>query len=295
MNIIKPQKLQKGDVISIIAPAGNVDEEKILNSVSYFEKQGYRVKLGQNIFKKDRYMAGTDEERLSDFESAFLDKEVSAIICARGGYGSLRLINKINYDIIRQNPKIFCGYSDITALSLMLLKKTGLVTFSSPMVKGDFQPDSIDEFSEKCFWQCIADEIREISTDSLKIYNDGCCQGILWGGNLATTASLCGIDFIPDEKLIFFAEDLNEPVYKIDRCFRQLINIDKFRKNVAGIVLGDFLDTECPEQLDTLFKEIACELDIPVYGGYKITHAKSKLTIPIGETVSLDNGIIMFN
>jgi muramoyltetrapeptide carboxypeptidase len=294
MNIIKPHKLQKGDTISIIAPAGNVDEEKILNSVSYFEQKGYRVKLGQNIFKKDRYMAGTDEERLSDLVQAFLDKEVSAIICARGGYGSLRLIDKINYDIIRQNPKIFCGYSDITALSLVILKNTGLVTYSSPMPKGDFQSDSIDEFSEKCFWQCITEGIKEISTDCLKIYNDGCCQGILWGGNLATVASLCGIDFIPDEKFIFFAEDLNEPVYKIDRCFRQLLNIGKFRKNVAGIVLGDFLDTEYPEQLDTLFKEIAIELNIPVYGGYKITHAKSKLTIPIGETASLDNNGKLF-
>ena len=295
MNIIKPQKLQKGDVISIVAPAGNVEENKILNSVRYFEQKGFNVKLGQNIFHKDRYMSGSDAERLADLENAFLDNDVKAIICARGGYGCLRLIKRLNFSILRQNPKIFCGYSDITALSLLILKKTGLITYSSPMPKGDFQPESIDEYTEKHFWQALTEEIQEISTKDLKIYKQGSAEGILWGGNLATVVSLCGLDFIPDDNFIFFTEDLNEPVYKIDRYFRQLLNIDQFRKNLKGIVLGDFLDVEYPEQLDMLFDEIAEELNIPVYSGYNITHGKSKLTLPIGVHVSLDNsGKLLF-
>ena len=96
MNIIKPAKLKTGDTICIIAPSGNVEEEKILNSVKYFENKGYRVKLGKNIFKCDRYLAGNDKERLEDLENAFCDKDVNAVICARGGYGALRIINKIN-------------------------------------------------------------------------------------------------------------------------------------------------------------------------------------------------------
>ena len=294
MNIIKPEKIKNGDTICIIAPSGNVDKSKILNSAKYFENLGYRVKFGKNVFNTDRYLAGKDEERIFDLEEAFNDKEVKAIICARGGYGTLRIIKKINYEIIRKNPKIFCGYSDITALSLMILKNTGLITYSSPMIKGDFQPDEIDSFTVTNFWQAIKNEQKEIHTDKLKIYKKGTAKGILWGGNLSTIASLCGLDFIPDEKFIFFTEDLNEPVYKIDRNFRQLLNIEKFRKNIAGIILGDFLDVEYPEQLECLFKEISSELNIPVYGGYKITHNKSKLTIPIGETVILDKGKVLF-
>ena len=292
MNIIKPEKIKNGETICIIAPSGNVDKDKILNSAEYFKSLGYKVKFGKNVFNQDRYLAGKDEERISDLEEAFNDKDVNAIICARGGYGALRIAEKINYNIIRNNPKIFCGYSDITALSLMILKKTGLVTYSSPMPKGDFQPEQIDEFTQKHFWLALKNELNEITAEELKTYKDGSATGILWGGNLSTIVSLCGLDFIPDKKFIFFTEDLNEPVYKIDRCFRQLLNIEKFRKNIAGIVLGDFLDIEYPQQLDELFDEIARELNIPVYGGYKITHGKSKLTIPIGINAHLNNGKI---
>lgn len=292
MNIIKPEKIKNGETICIIAPSGNVDKDKILNSAEYFKSLGYKVKFGKNVFNQDRYLAGKDEERISDLEEAFNDKDVNAIICARGGYGALRIVEKINYNIIRNNPKIFCGYSDITALSLMILKRTGLVTYSSPMPKGDFQPEQIDEFTQKHFWLALKNELNEITAEELKTYKDGSATGILWGGNLSTIVSLCGLDFIPDKKFIFFTEDLNEPVYKIDRCFRQLLNIEKFRKNIAGIVLGDFLDIEYPQQLDELFDEIARELNIPVYGGYKITHGKSKLTIPIGINAHLNNGKI---
>lgn len=293
MNLIKPNKLQKGDTIAIIAPAGNVNEDKINNSVKYFENLGYKVKLGNNIFKTDRYLAGSDEQRLKDLHNAFADKNVKAIICARGGYGCLRLINKIDYDLIKYNPKIFCGYSDITALSLMFLKQTGLITFSAPMPKGDFQPDDIDEFTANNFWGTINNDNLTITAQNLKTYKDGSANGIVWGGNLSTVCSLCGIDFIPDEKFIFFAEDINEPVYKIDRSFRQLLNIDKFRQNVSGIILGDFLGTEeYKDQLDKLFNEIANELNIPLYGGYQITHSKTKVTVPIGAKGILCNGVL---
>lgn len=293
MNIIKPEHIKKGDTIAIIAPAGNVEKDKILNSVRYFENLGYKIKLGKNIFNQDRYLAGNDEERLDDLHEAFADKEVNAIFCARGGYGSIRLINKIDYELIKNNPKIFCGYSDITALSLMFLKKTGLITYSAPMAKGDFQPENIDKFTEYNFWNAITNDSLIITADNLKTYKSGDTQGILWGGNLATICSLCGLDFIPDEKFIFFAEDLNEPVYKLDRSFRQLLNIDKFRQNVSAVVLGDFLGiNEYKNQLDILFSEIGNELNIPVYSGYKITHEKTKVTVPIGGKCKLEKGIL---
>jgi len=292
MNLIKPKNLEKGDTIAFIAPSGCIEKDRVLNAKKYFEEKGYSVKLGKNIFKKDRYMAGTDKERIEDFENAFADPNVKAIICVRGGYGALRIINKINYDIIAQNPKIFCGYSDITALSAMIYKKTGLITYSSPMPKGDFQPDSINEFTEKHFFNAVCGKLTKIETEDLKIYRNGDARGILWGGNLSTIASLCGTDFIPNEKLIFFAEDLNEPVYKVDRYFRQLLNTKEFRENLAAIILGDFLDVEYPNQLEELFFEISDELQIPVYGGYKISHSDTKITVPFGAPALLNNGII---
>lgn len=295
MNLIKPNKLQKGDTIAIIAPAGNVEENKILNSIKYFECLGYKVKLGENIFKTDRYLAGSDAQRLDDLHNAFNDKEIKAIICARGGYGCLRLIDKIDYNLIKNNPKIFCGYSDITVLSLMFLKRAGLLTFSSPMPKGDFQPEDIDQFTTEKFWQTLTNDKLTITAPELKIYKEGNAEGIIWGGNLASICCLCGTDFLPNENFIFFAEDLNEPVYKIDRSFRQLLNIEVFRKNVSAIILGDFLGTEqYSDQLDKLFNEIAKELNIPVYGGYQITHDRTKITVAVGAHANLSNGTIKF-
>ena len=114
MNIIKPKKLKQGDTITFVAPSGNITEDKILSSKSYFEQKGYKVKLAKHLFDNDRYMAGNDNDRVKDLEEAFCDRETNAIMCVRGGYGALRIIDKVNYDIIKNNPKIFCGYSDIT-------------------------------------------------------------------------------------------------------------------------------------------------------------------------------------
>ena len=250
MNIIKPKKLKQGDTITFIAPSGNIDEDKVLNAKKYFENKGYIVKLGAHIFDNDRYMAGNDTDRAKDLENAFLDPQTDAILCVRGGYGALRIIDKIDYNIIKNNPKIFCGYSDITVLSAIILKKTGLITFSSPMPKGDFQPEEINEYTERQFFKTLTNDKITVSAQNLKTYKSGNAKGIIIGGNLASVASLCGTDFIPDDKFIFFAEDLNEPVYKIDKYFRQLLNIKKFKENISAIILGDFLDSEPKEQLD---------------------------------------------
>lgn len=293
MNLIKPEKLKKGDTIAIIATSGNVDIEKIKRGAEYFENNGYKIKLGKNIEKSYRYMAGTDEERLEDLHNAFLDKKVKAIICARGGYGAIRLIDKIDYSIIRNNPKIFCGYSDITALSAMFLANSNLITFSGPMVQSDFSKnDKINVFTEQSFFETISKNNIQIKPQSPIYYQNGDTAGILWGGNLATIVSLCGQNFIPKEKFIFFAEDLNESVYKIDKYFYQLLNIKDFRENVQAIILGDFLDVDNSQWLEELIKEVANNLTIPVIGGYPISHADKKVTIPYGGFAMLKDGII---
>ena len=139
----------------------------------------------------------------------------------------------------------------------------------------------IDEFSFRQFQAAINDE--ELNLEGNKIYRDGAAEGIIWGGNLATLVSLCGTDFIPNEDFIFFAEDLNEAVYKIDKMFTQLFNIKEFKKHCKGIVLGDFLDCGNEKWLEEFFFELSEIHKIPIIGGFKITHNRKKITIPIGK------------
>lgn len=271
--------------IGIIALSGACDKEKIENSKACLEKMGFKVKLSKNIFDKDRYLAGSDEGKISELHRFFEDPEIDLILNARGGYGAIRLINKIDYEIIKNNPKPFIGFSDITALLLMFYKKTGLVTYHGPMASSDFGGE-ISEFTNENFFKALNGDPLEFIGDN--IYHQGEVKGIIWGGNLATVVSLCGQDFVPDEDFIFFAEDLNEPVYKIDKMFQQLFNMEKFQKHCKGIALGDFLDVGNVEWLDEYFKT----LPVPTVSVFKITHAQDKITLPIGKSASLRDNIL---
>ena len=279
--------------IGIVALSGGVKEDKINNAVENLKALGYRVKLSENIFDKNRYLAGSDEIKIAELYKFFKDSDVDIILNARGGYGAIRLINQIDYEIIKSNPKPFIGFSDITALLLMIHKRTGMVTYHGPMACSDFgdlTPPPLLKGEGMMFsldYLLKALDGGRLEFEGKKIYKRGEAQGIIWGGNLATVVSLCGLDFIPEEDFVFFAEDLNEPVYKIDRMFQQLINIQDFRGKCKGIVLGDFLDVDNKDWLDEYFYELAEKLNIPVVGGFKITHSKDKVTIPIGRKCSL--------
>ena len=286
------------ETIGIIAPSGGVNKNKLDIAVNNLENLGYKIKLSKNIYDTNRYLAGNDEDKIEELHKFFEGSEIDMIMCARGGYGAIRLVNKIDYDLIKNNPKPFVGFSDITALLLMIYKKTGLVTYHGPMACSDFGeiekplPLSPSHKGRGKSSFTLANFLRAINGEKLKfegekVYKQGNAEGIIWGGNLATVVSLCGLDFIPDEDFIFFAEDLNEPVYKIDRMFQQLLNINKFREKCKGIVLGDFLDVDNTAWLEEYFTELADRLNIPVTGGFKITHNKEKITIPIGRKCSL--------
>jgi muramoyltetrapeptide carboxypeptidase len=291
MNLIKPNQLKIGDKITIIAPSGPVNIDIINKAKEYFENKGYKVEFGKNLNKKCDYLAGSDKDRLEDLHNAFKDIETKAIICARGGYGALRLLDKIDYEIIKNNPKIFCGYSDITLLNAMFLKRANLITFSGPMAQSDFGAD-IDTFTEKSFFNTVSNNICTIKPNNPIAYLDGNAQGILFGGNLASLSSLCGIEFVPNEDFIFFAEDLNEPVYKIDRYFTQLLSIPAFKKNIKAIILGDFLDIDNQNYFDNYFENLGKELNIPIISGYPISHSKMKATVPYGAYCELKDNTL---
>ena len=272
--------------IGIIALSGAIDKEKLNFAINNLKSLGYKVKLSKNVLDTNRYLAGNDKDKVEELEKCFLDPKIDIIMTARGGYGAIRLIDKIDYNILKNHPKIFTGFSDVTALLLMIYKKTGMVTYHGLMATPDFGFDcEIDEFSFRQFQAAINGE--DLNFEGNKIYRDGTAEGIIWGGNLATLVSLCGTDFIPNEDFIFFAEDLNEPVYKIDKMFTQLFNIKEFKKYCKGIVLGDFLDCGNEKWLEEFFVELSGIHQIPIIGGFKITHNRKKITIPIGKNVIL--------
>ena len=297
MEQIKPKKLKKGDTIGILAVSGRIKEpEKIHNCSKFFNELGYKTLISDTCYSSHRYMAGNnDDECINALHSFFLNDDINAIICARGGYGTLRLINKINWNIVRNNPKIFAGYSDITVLLSLMYKKCGLITFHSAMANGDFGSE-IEEYTKDSFFNTLSGKTNVINAQFPKVYYEGIARGIIWGGNLASLVSLCGTDFIPDEDIILFLEDLNEPVYKTDKMLTQLFNIDKIRNKVKGIAFGEFKDIDNRYFLDQLFKELANDLKIPIADGFKMTHNKVKDTIPYGIKVNFDsqNGKISF-
>lgn len=286
MNLIKPKKLNKGDTIAIVALSGAVESKaNILRAQKYFENKGYKVVLAENIFDEHRYLAGTDEKKVQELHKFFKNPEIKMILCSRGGYGTIRLLDKIDFDIIKHNPKIFAGYSDASAVESAILTKTGLITFYAPVAQSDFGVEDVSKVSEKSFFETLTNiNELEFSPDKrkAKVYFDGKAKGRLWGGNLATIVSMCGLDFIPNEKFIFFAEDLGEDTYKIDKMMTQLLNIEKFRNHLSGIIIGDFLDVKNKKHFDELFFEIGEKIKKPILSGFKITHAKDKITLPYG-------------
>ena len=284
------KKLQQGDTIGIIALSGVCDGDKVERSKAYFESLGYQVRLSKNIFDSNRYLAGDDDTKADELHDFFEDEKVKLILCARGGYGAIRLIDKLNYSRIKKNPKPFCGFSDVSALLLMIYRKTGVITYHSPMACSDFGGE-INKQTEQDFFRAIGGE--QLTFKGTKIYRNGFAQGVLIGGNLATVASLGGQNFVPEEHFIFFAEDLNEPVYKIDRMFQQLLNLKKFAKNCKGIVLGDFLDTDNNEWLEEYFEELSKRLAIPMVSGFKITHNPEKITLPIGKYAQINEDALI--
>lgn len=289
INLIFSMELKDIKKIGIIALAGDCDSDKILKSKEYFNSASVDVVLSENIFDKNRYLAGRDEDKIRNLHKFFEDDSIKLILNARGGFGSLRLINKIDYDLIKKHPKPFCGYSDITVLLLMIYKKTGMVVYHSPMASSDFA-DEINDYTLTNFLKVLGGETLEIK--GTNVYQAGIAKGILWGGNLSSVVSLCGMDFIPDEEFIFFTEDLNEPAYKIEKMFTQLFNIDKFKQNCRGIVLGEFLNIDNKNWFEEFIQELANKINIPISGGFKITHGNEKVTIPIGRNALMKNEVL---
>ena len=292
-SIIKPARLKRGDTIGVISPSSPVGMEELDKAVNYLKNLEFNINLGTNVFGRRGYFSGTDEERIADLYRLFTDTSVKAVICSRGGYGSSRILDGIDFEVIKRNPKIFVGYSDITALELAIFAKTGMVTFYGPMLApepdGEVDVSSLDNllpilFSEKSGYKF--EFVKE------NVITDGTASGILVGGCLSLFCSLLGSPYLPDlSGGLLFLEDAYEEPYRIDRLLTQVKLSGVFDK-VNGVLFGNFSHCEAREEdsptVDDVISEICSELTIPVIKNVPFGHIKGKITIPMGIEGTLD-------
>jgi len=283
---IKVSGLKHGDRIGVIAPAGPVTPSEIRPGIQALESAGYRVVASPHLYDRQDYLAGADTARLKDLHAVIEDPEIKAVICARGGYGTLRLLEKIDYDLIRSNPKILVGYSDITALLWAVYTKTGLVTFHGPMVKDLTKNNN----------QNLNNLLHVISSDRFRTLNlrdgvgikPGRARGVLLGGNLCLMTHLVGTPFMPTLKgAILFIEERGEPLYRIDRMITHL-GISGHFAGLAGVIAGDFTDCGEPDAIYRILADILSDFEIPVVGGLPVGHGLKNNVLPIGAQALLD-------
>lgn len=293
------KKLKFGDTLGFIAPSGAVRTEgAIERAVAETQRMGFKVKLGESVGQKYGNLSGTDEVRARDINAMFADDEVDAIVCIRGGYGTMRLLDRLDYDLIAQHPKIFVGYSDITALHIALLEKCHLATFHAPMAVSDWSGKPLDDFSRESMYHVLmhaqpAGELANPPEYPKQTVNPGQAEGLLVGGNLTLLAGSLGTPWELDTKgRILFIEEVDEHTYCVDRLLTQLRNAGKF-DDCAGVVFGDFADCtiEYPAfglTLEEVIRDVVAPSGKPVFTGLRCGHCSPKLTLPLGVKCRMD-------
>ncbi len=281
----RPASLSKGSRLGVCAPSACFDIGKLNSGIQIIEALGFKVKVPEEIFKKKRYLAGNDVLRASVINQFFSDPDIDGIICARGGFGSMRILDHLNWSTIRQNPKPFIGFSDNTAILLSIIRETGNGVIHGPTVVSlaNAQKETIDAFYN--ILTGSLDKIYVINGRSLK---SGTCTGVLKGGNLSTISHLMGTRFQPDFKnTILFIEETGESAYKIDRMLTQMKMAGLF-EGIQGVVTGSFENSDNDEYIDEILFEIFEEYNVPVLSGLDSGHGKVNLSLSMGTNIKMD-------
>ncbi len=301
--IIKPKRLRKGDTVALVNPASATalrDSVQIVKES--MEALGLNVRMGKNVLGRRGYFAGTDEERAADLNHHFADPEIKGIIAVRGGWGCARLLPLIDFELIRKNPKVLVGYSDVTALLLAIYAKTGLVTFHGPVGMGPWNNFSTDYF-RKILFQKQAPVLKNPDNkgnnltqvrDRVVTITPGRATGRLLGGNLTVLSAIIGSGYLPDWKdSIIFLEDVGEYIYRIDRMLTQL-KLAGILDSARGFIFGKCTDCGPGEgygslTLEELFDDHIKPLKIPAWQGAMIGHEADKFTVPLGIEAAIDS------
>jgi muramoyltetrapeptide carboxypeptidase len=291
--IRKPPRLRSGDLVGVVAPSGPLDESRLRAGVAVLEGWGLRVELGNAVFDRHAYLAGGDAARRDDLQRMIDRPEVRAIFCARGGYGSQRLLPLLDLSVLQRNPKAIVGYSDVTALLTAALR-AGVVAIHGPMVANDIAR-GLSVRSETHLRTVLMDADHLWEVDVPETIRPGRATGRLAGGCLSVLAATLGTPWAPDtDGTILFLEDVHEPPYRLDRLLTQLSQAGKL-DHVAGVVFGTFAGcppTDVAEALDVM-RSCCGELRCPVGFGLPAGHDRANvggenLALPLGVEVALD-------
>jgi muramoyltetrapeptide carboxypeptidase len=290
-----PPRLKPGATIGIAAPAGPFDREKFLRGTQVLKDMDFRVVIPDGLFEASGYLAGSDRHRAALVDRLFADKSVDAIICARGGFGSIRTLPFLGYEAIALNPKIFIGFSDISALLSVLHTRSGLVTFHGPVVTS--LADASEETKHSLLTALTTARPLEIKMTAGRSIHPGSATGLVCGGNLTTLCHLVGTPYAACFKdRILFLEDLGEAPYRIDRMLVQMKLAGCF-DGLAGIVLGSFEACGSLEEIWGILRETFEGQRIPILAGLDAGHGKNNTTLPMGieATLDADNHSLIFH
>lgn len=288
------RRLPKNGTIAITSPATTPDPTKLNAGVNYLESLGFRVEIGKTCTAKEQYLAGPDQLRASELNAFFADPKIDAIFCSRGGYGGMHLLEKLDYATIKTNPKLFCGFSDITALQWAIYSKTSMPSVSGAMVATDFGDLPRDEGMEAQFWQLIDTGATEIPFNFTTEINQ-VFEGRLLAGTLAVASKQMGSTFFPNlDNHVLVLEDVDEPMHKIEGYLRQFLLAGHFKK-VKCVVLGEFSppEKESYEDVPTLndiARRVLSDHGIPFASGLPYGHIKNKISLPVGSPISVSLG-----
>ncbi|MGN8226543.1 S66 peptidase family protein [Gracilimonas sp. BCB1] len=289
---IKPKALKAGDTLGLAAPASPIYESSVFDEMlTNLQELGFNLKLGEHVRNQKGYLAGTDQQRADDLMNMFRDPQVDGVMCIRGGWGCNRILPLLDYDVFKNNPKVFCGFSDITSLHMAMYEKSDLITFHGPVGKSNWNP-----FTTNAFKQIILDGETpnfEIPADDKRnfVITPGTIEGKLLGGNLSVLVSMVGSDYLPSfEDAILYLEDVGESVYRIDRMLTQL-KLAGILDQISGFVFGKCTDCDAGDNsltLEQVFDDHIKPLDIPAFYGAMISHEDDNITLPVGLDARID-------
>lgn len=291
--MIAPKLLQKGDCVALLAASSPGNTTRLDTAVKALEQLGLSVRVMESCSADRAYLSGSDALRAADIHAAFADDTVKGIFAWRGGYGTQRLLPLLDYDLIRRNPKVFAGYSDVTALHTVFNQRCGLITFHAPMAGTELYDMPQDDFTFVNFTQHVMGKSGQAvsvllqNPEKLETLVPGYAAGILTGGNLSLIASSLGTPYEIDTRdKILFLEDVGEEAYRIDRMLNQLRLAGKFSQ-CRGILLGNF-QPENNASLRMAFEDLIIGSNKPTIANLSCGHCLPTLTLPLGATMVMN-------
>ena len=294
---LKPKRLERGARIGVVSPSYWIEAERLQRAIGVFEDLGYELVPGKSTALKQYKFAGTARERAGDIMAMFRDPSIDAIICARGGYGGNRVLPLLDYDLIRANPKIFIGFSDVTGFLSSMAQQSGLVTFHGPMLTTfgrETEPYNLETLQQVLSG---ADGVRIDSTPGCpaRVLRPGVARGALWGGNLSLVEERLGTAGQLDTRgAILFLEEIDERLHSFDRMMLHLRESGSL-DHIKGLVLGEMLemsDTTEPfgKNTDEIVLDVCDGLDFPVIANFPCGHGRFQATLPVSHEVELHAG-----